>query len=156
MRTNDKVTGLLTALFGVLVITNSRGLANLPHQNYGAGTFPAVIGGLLIAFGALLLVRGLRSNAGLMVWANPVPIKRFSLTLLAIVGAIIAYIVLTPILGFPVVSTVLLSVLLYSFYRQNWGVVVTVAVVSTAVIWWVFGRLLQVPLELGVLEKVVY
>lgn len=156
MRTNDKVTGLVTALFGVLVITNSRGLANLPHQEYGAGTFPAVIGGLLIAFGGLLLVRGLRSNAGFMVWANPVPLKRFYLTLLAIIGAIVAYVLLTPVLGFPVVSTVLLSVLLYGFYRKNWLVCVSIALVSTAVIWGVFGRLLQVPLDLGILEKVIY
>lgn len=156
MRSNDKITGLVTVLFGVLVITNSRGLVNLPQQEYGAGTFPAVIGGLLIAFGGLLVVRGLRSNAPWMVWANEVPIKRFYLTLLAVVTAIIAYILLTPILGFPVVAAVLLSLLLYFFYRPSWTVSIVTAVVSTAVIWVVFGRLLQVPLELGILEKVIY
>ncbi|MFD1008209.1 MULTISPECIES: tripartite tricarboxylate transporter TctB family protein [Oceanisphaera] len=156
MRSNDKITGLVTVLFGVLVITNSRGLVNLPQQEYGAGTFPVVIGGLLIAFGGLLVVRGLRSNAPWMVWANEVPIKRFYLTLLAVVTAIIAYILLTPILGFPVVAAVLLSLLLYFFYRPSWTVSIVTAVVSTAVIWVVFGRLLQVPLELGILEKVIY
>lgn len=156
MRTNDKVTGLVTAIFGVLVIANSRGLANLPHQEYGAGTFPAVIGGLLIAFGGLLLVRGLRSNAAVMVWANPVSIKHFCITLLTIVGAVVAYIVLTPVLGFPVISSVLLGVLLYCFYRPSVMISVPIAVISTAVIWGVFGRLLQVPLDLGILEKVIY
>jgi len=156
MRSNDKITGLVTVIFGVLVITNSRGLANLPQQEYGAGTFPAVIGGLLIAFGGLLVVRGLRSNAPWMIWTNEVPVKRFYLTLLAIVMAIVAYILLTPVFGFPVVATVLLSVLLYCFYRQNWTVSVITAAISAAVIWSVFGRLLQVPLELGILEKVIY
>lgn len=156
MRSNDKITGLVTVIFGVLVITNSRGLADLPQQEYGAGTFPLVIGGLLIAFGGLLVVRGLRSNAPWMVWANDVPIRRFYLTLMAIVAAIVAYILLTPVLGFPVVAAVLLSLLLYCFYRQNWKVSIITAVVSAAVIWGVFGRLLQVPLELGILEKVIY
>lgn len=156
MRSNDKITGLVTVIFGVLVITNSRGLVNLPQQEYGAGTFPVIIGGLLIAFGGLLTLRGIRSNAPLMVWVNEVPIKRFYLTLLAVVSTIIAYILLTPVLGFPVVSAVLLSLLLYGFYRQNWMVAICTAVVSTAVIWVVFGRLLQVPLELGILEKVIY
>ncbi|MCK0165643.1 tripartite tricarboxylate transporter TctB family protein [Marinobacter sp. S6332] len=156
MRSNDKITGLVTVTFGVLVITNSRGLANLPQQDYGAGTFPMVIGGLLIAFGGLLTLRGLRSSAPLMVWVNDVPIKRFYLTLLAIIAAIVAYILLVPVVGFPIVSTVLLSLLLYGFYRQNWTLAACTAVASTAVIWVVFGRLLQVPLELGILEKVVY
>ncbi|ART81380.1 hypothetical protein CBP31_00980 [Oceanisphaera profunda] len=156
MRSNDKITGLVTVLFGVLVITNSRGLVNLPQQEYGAGTFPVVIGVLLIAFGGLLTVRGLRNNGPWMVWANEVPIIRFYLTLLAIVAAIIVYILLTPVLGFPVVATVLLSLLLYFFYRPSWTISIITAVVSTAVIWGVFGRLLQVPLELGILEKVIY
>ncbi|WP_286978922.1 tripartite tricarboxylate transporter TctB family protein [Pseudomonas sp.] len=156
MRTNDKVTGAVTLIFGILVIANSRGLANLPHQAYGAGTFPAVIGGLLMAFGGLLVLRGLRSNTRWMVWANAVPIKQFYLTLLGIVAVIVAYIVLTPILGFPVVASALLSVLLYCLHRPSWLIAVSIAVISTAVIWGVFGRLLQVPLELGILEKVIY
>lgn len=156
MRSNDKITGLVAIIFGVLVVTNSRGLANLPKQEYGAGTFPAIIGGLLVAFGGLLVVRGLRSNAPLMIWANAVSIKRFYLTLLGIVGAVVAYILLTPILGFPVVATVLLSLLLYCFYRPNWAVSAFIAVIATALIWGVFGRLLQVPLELGILDKVIY
>lgn len=156
MRSNDKITGLVTVTFGVLVITNSRGLNNLPQQDYGAGTFPIVIGGLLIAFGGLLALRGLSSRAPLMVWVNEVPIKRFYLTLLAIVSAIVSYILLVPVLGFPIVSTALLCLLLYGFYRQNWTLAACTAIASTAVIWVVFGRLLQVPLELGILEEVVY
>ncbi|WP_191237243.1 tripartite tricarboxylate transporter TctB family protein [Cobetia marina] len=156
MRTNDKVTGVVTAAFGAAVIYASLDLKNLPRQEYGAGTFPTVIGALLILFGAILLVRGLRNREVWFAWQHPVPLVTFIMTLAAICASIVAYIYLTPIVGFPVVSFVLLALLLYTFHHRRWLPAGGIALVATGVIWEVFGQLLHVPLELGLLEKVIY
>ena len=84
------------------------------------------------------------------------PLITFILTLVAICASIIAYIYLTPVVGFPVVSFVLLTLLLYTFHHRRWMPAAGIAVTATGVIWGVFGQLLHVPLELGLLEKVIY
>lgn len=156
MRTNDKVTGVVTAAFGAAVIYASLDLKNLPRQDYGAGTFPTVIGGLLVLFGAILLLRGLGNREEWLAWQHPVPLMQFILTLAAICASVVAYVYLTPVVGFPIVSFVLLSLLLYTFHYRRWLPSMGMALTATAIIWGVFGQLLHVPLELGLLEKVIY
>lgn len=156
MRTNDRVSGIITVIFSLTVVLGSRGLTNLPKQEYGAGTFPAVVGGLLLILGSLLFLRGLRSKVKLVAWTSPVPIKQFSFGLMMIIGSISAYIFLTPVIGFPIISSILLSNLLYWFYCRNLKTSILIGVFSTALIWGGFGYLLQVPLDLGILEEVIY
>jgi putative tricarboxylic transport membrane protein len=156
MRTNDKVTGVVTAAFGAAVIYASLDLKNLPRQEFGAGTFPVVVGSLLVLFGGVLLLRGLGNREKWFAWQHPVPLVHFVLTLAAICASVVAYVYLTPIVGFPVVSFVLLSLLLFTFHHRRWVPSTSIALIATGVIWGVFGQLLHVPLELGLLEKVIY
>ncbi|MGS0466357.1 tripartite tricarboxylate transporter TctB family protein [Cobetia marina] len=98
-------------------------------------TFPTVIGALLMLFGAILLVRGLRNREVWFAWQHPVPLITFIMTLAAICTSIVAYIYLTPVIGFPVVSFVLLTLLLYAFHHRRWLPAGGIALVATGVIW---------------------
>ena len=66
------------------------------------------------------------------------------------------HVVLTPLLGFPIVAVALLTLLFRAYHRRGWGRALLIAVIATTVIWMLFAQLLHVPLEAGLLERVLY
>jgi len=156
MRTNDAVSGAIAAALGAALIVASADLSPLPRQVYGAGTFPTVAGVLLLLVGGLLVIKGLRDRQPWIRWAANVPLPAFLKALGAVVASVTAYILLTPVLGFPVVALVILSFLIQVYYRRGWVMSVAIAAISTAAIWGLFAQVLHVPLEPGLLEWVLY
>lgn len=156
MRVNDLLLGLLMALLGAITIWASRDFPSLPRQQYGAGTFPALIGGLLIILGGLMTLRGWQHRDALFAWHGDIAPKRVLLCIAAVIAAVIGYIELTPVLGFPIVSLVLMTLMIGWLTAGRWGLASVVAAVATTLVWLAFAELLHVPLALGVLEKVVY
>lgn len=156
MRINDILLGLVMALLGAITIWASRDFPSLPRQQYGAGTFPTLIGGMLIIVGALMMLRGLRYRKALFTWQSDMTPARVLLCTLAIIAAVIGYIVLTPVLGFSIVSLVMLTLMIGWLTSGRWVLAGVVSSAATAMIWIAFSELLHVPLALGVLEKVVY
>jgi putative tricarboxylic transport membrane protein len=156
MRTSDAVSGTMAAALGAALIVASADLSPLPRQVYGAGTFPKVIGGLLLLMGGLLVAKGLRQRQPWCRWTSKVAVRPFLLALVAVVASVVAYVLLTPVLGFPVVAFVLLSLLFRAYHRRGWGRALWIAALATAVIWLLFAQLLHVPLDPGLLEQVLY
>ena len=156
MRTNDAVSGAIAAALGAALIVASLDLSPLPRQVYGAGTFPKVTGALLLLVGGLLVVRGLRSRQSWIRWTAKVPLQAFLKALGAVVASVTAYILLTPVLGFPIMAVVILSLLFQVYYRRGWVLSMSIAALSTAAIWGLFAQMLHVPLEPGLLEWVLY
>ena len=156
MRTNDAVSGAIAAALGAALIVASADLSPLPRQVYGAGTFPTVTGVLLLLVGGLLVVKGLRDRQPWIRWTAKVPLRAFLKALGAVVASVTAYILLTPVLGFPVVALVILSLLFQVYYRRGWVLSVSIAGISTAAIWGLFAQMLYVPLEPGLLAWVLY
>lgn len=156
MRVNDLLLGLLMALIGAITVWASRDFPVPPRQAYGAGTFPTIIGWLLIVLGGLLTLRGWQKRSAWFTWQGNVAISRVWLSLGAIVAAVVGYILLTPILGFPVVSSVMLTLLIGWLTGGRWWLAVTVGLIATLLVWLVLAELLRVPLGLGILERVVY
>ena len=156
MRINDLLLGLVMALLGAVTIWVSRDFSLLPRQQYGAGTFPTLIGSMLIITGALMMLRAKRYRSALFTWqCNTAPV-RVLLCTVVIIAAVVGYIILTPILGFPIVSLVMLTLLIGWLTSGRWLLAGIVSIAATALIWLAFAELLHVPLALGVLEKVVY
>ena len=113
-------------------------------------------GVLLLLVGGLLVVKGLRDRQPWIRWTAKVPLRAFLKALGAVVASVTAYILLTPVLGFPVVALVILSLLFQVYYRRGWVLSVSIAGISTAAIWGLFAQMLYVPLEPGLLEWVLY
>lgn len=156
MRISDTVSGVAAAALGAALIISASDLSPLPRQDYGAGTFPKVVGGLLLLVGVLLVLQSLRLRQPWICWAAAFPLGRFLKGLAAVVSSIVVYIVLTPLLGFPVVAWSILSLLLTAYYKRGWLRSVSISALATAAIWGLFAQLLHVPLEPGLLEKVLY
>ncbi|MBY5966991.1 MULTISPECIES: tripartite tricarboxylate transporter TctB family protein [Halomonas] len=156
MRTSDAISGTMAAALGAALIVASADLSPLPRQVYGAGTFPKVVGGLLLLMGGLLILKGLRQRQALVRWSGKVAGRPFLLALGAVVASVIAYVLLTPVLGFPVVAVTLLTLLFRMYHRRGWGRALLIAVMATAVIWMLFAQVLHVPLAPGLLEQVLY
>ena len=156
MRTSDAVSATMAAAIGAALIVASADLSPLPRQVYGAGTFPKVVGALLLLMGGLLVLKGLRQRQPWARWTSKATGRAFVLALAAVVASVIAYVVLTPLLGFPIVAVALLTLLFRAYHRRGWGRALLIAVIATTVIWMLFAQLLHVPLEAGLLERVLY
>lgn len=156
MRINDAVSGMMTVALGAALIIGASDLSPLPRQDYGAGTFPRIVGGFLLLAGVLLILQGVKLRQPWMHWASDIPPASFLKGLAAIVTSVVAYIFLTPILGFPVMAWVILSLLLMIYYNRGWLRSISISAVATAVIWELFAQILHVPLAPGLLEQVLY
>ncbi|MGO2579573.1 MAG: tripartite tricarboxylate transporter TctB family protein [Halomonas sp.] len=156
MRIHDFILGLLTVLLGTITVWLSKDFPSLPRQDYGAGTFPTLVAVLLIAMGLILCLRGWIQKGPLIVWQDAIPIGHVLFCIMAVVAAVAGYILLTPTLGFPIVSLIMLTVLIGVFTKGRWWLAISVAAVATLIIWLTFAELLLVPLSLGILEEVIY
>ncbi|MCP8689497.1 tripartite tricarboxylate transporter TctB family protein [Marinobacterium sedimentorum] len=156
MRINDWFLGLLLAALGVATLVAAQAFPTIPRQEYGAGTFPAIIGSLMTALGSLLVLSGCRQHMPFFSWHSKVSLSRSFACFAAVIAFVLAYLLLTPLLGFPIVAPVLLALMIGWLSGGRWVMAVSVATVMSAMVWLAFAELLHVPLSLGVLEEVIY
>lgn len=153
MKFNDAISGLFLAVLSLAVIGYSRTLPPMPGQFVGPGVFPAVIGvGMLLA-AAMLVVKGLRARASqpwvtVEAWAAS---PRHVLHLGLIVAVILAYILFSEKIGFLPLSIVVLAAL-FAVGGVRWWVNALAAIAGTIAVYFLFLRLLRVPLPRGLLD----
>ncbi len=150
MRISDPVLGLLLLVGGVILAVAAQGYPNLANQVYGASTFPFLVGLGFVVLGAILLARALlRGPAGVL--RAPVVLEGWGrsraswLRLGLVLALVVAYVVLSPALGFLLAGGGLLLGLLLVF-RVRWWVALAVSVPAVFAFAQVFGGLLRVPL----------
>lgn len=154
MRLNDAVIGMILLFFGGAVIFHAQtSFPGLPGQNYGPAFFPTIIGTGLGLCGLLFVAQGLAQRATVPWitfgdWVSSVPHRR---NLVAVLAALLFYILCSDFLGFFITSTILLTALLVLFGNRI-TVALAVAIVATVVIHLFFYKLLLVPLPWGLLE----
>jgi putative tricarboxylic transport membrane protein len=157
MKINDAVFGVVLLLLGVVVLVHVQSFPRIPGQQYGPGLFPGTIAAGLAICGALLIVSGLRHRAE-QPWFVPdawLRSSRHVAAFAAIVGGIVAYLLLVETIGFLIVSTALLAVWL-TVLRVRWTITLVIAPLATLVIWYAFYKLLRVPLPWGVLTPYAF
>lgn len=143
------VAGAVLTLLGLVVLVEARRLAGLREEmvagaTVGDDTFPWIIGGALLVLGlyALLVAR----------WPAPkvtFPAGAGRRQLLSSVGALAAYYVLTPYLGYTV-STLVVSTGLYrGIGSYRWPVASLIGCLTTGALYLVFRVLLHEPLPTG-------
>ena len=147
MKFNDFLLGLMVLAGGVAIYLSSLGFTPIPGQAYGAETMPRTLSLLCVCLGLFITVRGVavsgwRPSVALADWAHsPASLIALAITILAIV----AYIVLSPPLGFVPVAFAVLLVLMLTLRTPPLPAVL-VSLLAVVVVQQAFGRILLVPL----------
>lgn len=152
MKLNDAIFGVLLAALGAAVLFGIQGYPKIPGQPVGPALFPGLIAVGLCIGGVLLVLRGLRAQAGQpwVAWDDWVRSPRHIVALAVLLGSVVFYILAAGWLGFlPTAALILLA--LFLVLRVPPGRAVLIAVVATMVIHFAFYKLLRVPLPWGLL-----
>ena len=175
MRFNDAITGAVLVLFAVAEIAYTRTFPSLHGQAYGPDLFPMLIGLGLLGCGCVLIVRGLyvrrlfskgssekdsskTINSSVNNWidlGNIVESSHARINAVLTVVFLLLYILFSDSIGFIPLSMATLFILLY---RLGSSVLVAggIAVFTTAVIQFLFAKVLLVPLPAGWLQGIVW
>jgi hypothetical protein len=120
-----------------------------PATGPGSGFLPFIAGVFVTLIGVALLAREWsrrpRAPEAAPFWPDPAGRTRVGL----VVAALCAMAYLMPFLGFFAAAVLVMVFLLSLAERARLGSSIALAIVSTAAIYWLFGRLLQVRLPRG-------
>jgi putative tricarboxylic transport membrane protein len=147
---HDLVGGLLAAVLGAAVVLHVRSFPELPDGQPGPALFPGIVGGLLVVFGLVLVVRAVRARGEPNGDPGAAVPAQGWLRALAVIGLVVGYMLLAETLGFLVTMGVLLFLLMWTLGARPL-VAVLAAAVTTGFIFAVFEELLLVPLPEGLL-----
>jgi putative tricarboxylic transport membrane protein len=157
MRFNDAVIGAVLLALALAMMAYTRGFPPMPGQNYGPALFPVLIGIGLSVCAVLLIGKGWRQRRqvpwlALDPWVREP--RRIGGVALMLAG-ILAYILLSDVLGFLITATALLGILLV-FSGVRWQRAVPIAVLMSVFVHLSFYSLLRVPLPWGVLTPIAW
>jgi len=154
---NDAVFGALLLVLGLAVLVHVQSFPKIPGQNVGPALFPGLVAVALVICAVMLILSGLRSRPE-TAWFEALPWARspgHAWAFVAVIGSMIAYIVLAERIGFVIVAPLALFAMFIAFgVRPVTSVVV--AIIGTLVIWYAFYKLLRVPLPWGVLTRFAF
>jgi putative tricarboxylic transport membrane protein len=157
MKINDAFWGVLLMALGAAVLLAVRSYPNLSGQPVGPALFPSLIAVGLCAGGALLVWQGWRdrTDGPWLEWEDWVRSPRHTKALVALLGSVVFYILVSDTLGFLITALVMMMTLFRSLHVA-WGRSVLWAVVATVVVHFAFYKLLRVPLPWGVLTPLAW
>jgi putative tricarboxylic transport membrane protein len=158
MKFNDAVIGVFFVVFAIAEITYAQlTFPPLHGQNFDSRDFPTLIGIGFIICGVLLIFSGLKSRAaGSFVGAAFLSLgdwisnNRTALNFVSVVLGVLLFMMLVNFTGFALTSFALLLVLFHRF-GNSFAISLVSSVVTTGIVYVLFGTLLRVPLPVGVL-----
>lgn len=158
MRVNDAVIGAVLVVFALAMIWHTRTFPAMPGQDYGPALFPVLIGIGFIACGIILIVSGLRRlrTEPLFTGGDWLRSRRHVLDFAAVIGGLLAYILVSDWLGFVPTAFLILFGWLVLFRQGRPVSSGVIALAVTLVVNYAFSQLLLVPLPLGLLEPILY
>jgi putative tricarboxylic transport membrane protein len=157
VKINDAVFGVLLLVLGAVVLVTVQAYPKIPGQNVGPALFPGLVACGLAVCGIILVVRGVRARPAvpwfqLLDWTHS---RQHLVAFATLVAGVIAYVLLAGTLGFLIVAPMALFALFLAFgVRATTAVIV--AVLASLAIWYVFYKLLRVPLPWGLLEPLAF
>lgn len=154
MKINDAIFGAVLLLLGLAILVHVQAFPNIPGQKYGPGLYPGAAAAGLAVCGLLLIVQGIRERNSGERWfevADWVRSPRHAIAFLAIVGGVVAMIRWTDDLGFLLLAPMVLFVWLMAL-RVRPVLALVIAIAVSVGIWYVFYKLLRVPLPWGLLQ----
>lgn len=151
MRFNDAVLGAAFLALALFIIFSASGFHTPPGQKFGPGFFPTIIASVMAVAALGLIAKGLIARHGTRLvefdaWcSNP----RLVLQGVAVFAFLVAYALLSEVLGFLVLAPLLLWGLIWLL----WGhpvVALAIAAGSSFAIHQFFVQVLLVPLPWGI------
>jgi len=167
VRFNDAITGAVLVVFAVAEIAYTRTFPSLHGQAYGPDLFPMLIGVGLFGCGCVLILRGLlarreqrmesggQASASWLDLSNVAESSNARLNAALVVLFLVLYIVLSDFIGFIPISFITISTLLYRLGSSLISSCV-IAIIATAVIQFLFAKILLVPLPAGWMQGLVW
>lgn len=156
MKFNDALSGLFFILFGMLLFYLTRDYPSMPGQDYGPALFPRLIGTLMAAGGLILVIKGARTWRRVPMVEMPdwVRSPRHVGNFLAVLAALVFYIVISDWLGFIITgSIVLMFLLLWLRGPKYWLSSALITVATVVLMHEAFGQILRVPLPWGIFSN---
>lgn len=150
MQRTDRWVGIGLALLALAVLWTARAFPNVPGQKLGAALLPMIVGSGLLLCAIGLVLRSLSAAA----YAGEPPraaqgSEHFG-SALVIIGAVLAYLLLSERLGFLLIAPLCLLAV-FRALRVGWGPAVGWALGGTLLVHLAFYKLLRVPLPWGVI-----
>ena len=124
----------------------------MPGQKFGPAWFPGLIAAGLAICGALLVISGMQQKAAWIELPRWLHSRAARNGVAALLGGLVAYILLVDRLGFHITGIVLVT-LWVRVLGASWRTAVLVGVVGAVAIHLAFYKLLRVPLPWGLLER---
>ena len=140
----DHATGVVFIILGAAVFAISGELPFGSLSAPGAGMMPKLMGGLMMAFAALLLIGGSGTALTEIDWSD-----RGHAALVLVVTAVAVR--LYQPLGFLLTIALLVFALLVLVERRNIAYAAAYSIALTLFAYWLFGKALKSPLERGLL-----
>jgi putative tricarboxylic transport membrane protein len=155
MQLSDRMSGVLALCLGLVVVLLTRTFPPTPGQSIGPALFPSLAGAGLIAFGAWMVVADRAASGGWLRFDDWVRRPRMVANFALVIGALVVYALVLPVVGFFLSSAVFLVTLMITFGAPPRRAL-PLAVVVTMAIHYVFYSLLRVPLPWGLFEAVAW
>lgn len=145
MKPARQITGILIAAFGIYLAWQGTRLRIEGDFGPGPGFFPFWIGLGLTAMAGLWSLRMAFGKTDTAV-ASILPPRKNLIVLVAVIGALIAFMLVLRPIGFNLAMLLLLLTLFFVLDRKHAGVKIGVAFIGSFGVHWAFETLLAVPL----------
>ena len=159
MKVNDAIWGALLILLGATIIVHVQHFPMIPGQKIGPAMFPGLASAGLVLCGILLMVNGVnaRKRAGERWWQSGdwVSSPRHLFAFVAFIGGVTVYVLFANAIGFLILAPLILAAWFLVLRVRPRRAIVT-ALIASIVIWYVFYKLLRVPLPWGVLTSFAF
>jgi putative tricarboxylic transport membrane protein len=151
MKISDSVVGAGFVVAGALIIGDTLKFPPLEGGQPGPALFPRILACLMIIFGALVSVNGLRARdtSDKVAWRELYRNPGF-INALFVLGGVVAYILFVEKTGFLIIATLVTFVLMLRL-RVRFLLALVVSVVFTNLVYLLFAKILLVPLPTGLL-----
>jgi putative tricarboxylic transport membrane protein len=139
---------------GVVVLWDASQLPELTFADFvGSGTFPSIIGWILVALSGLQLISVARGNIGQPeeVDGALVEAKIHWKPFLLMLSGLVFFAFGIAIVGFPISATVLFTLVVYALStgKTKWFIIIPIAAATAAAVYLGFTLGLQINLPLG-------
>lgn len=143
MKVPHIVSGIISICLGSLFYYFTLDFPELKTTDTGAAFLPRIYSGLLILFGVILLIQGLRDRTET---AKGVQTVKFALITMVIV---LAYILIIPYIGFYIATVLTIFGLLFFSRVRKAITLICVPIGAVLFIFLVFEKLLKVTIPMG-------
>jgi putative tricarboxylic transport membrane protein len=136
---------LFFLLFGGIMFWESLTMDYFSEYGPGPGLLPLWVSGLIIVLSLLYLISAFKKD--IILFSQVLPKGEGLINVLVCIGSLILFMVIAPLAGFVIASTLTLFLLFLRGYKWYWSMGLSASI--ACIIFWVFGIILEVPLPVN-------